>query len=171
MATRTRVLRAVGPSEVVTSAELQERLVADGDTKPAARQIISRAARNSRGLWRSSDLKLPRGGRLFARFSFLGTGPFYERVADLLQDARPGLARCLNALTDRGLVLRPHAIRLIAAAPDSPGGRSPFDSELAALAEIGVQIGAKGSSHEFLCSVNRSPDDPDSLSLAFESLG
>ncbi|MCZ6692180.1 MAG: hypothetical protein O7H41_21565 [Planctomycetota bacterium] len=39
-----------------------------------------------------------------------------------------------------------------------------------ALAELGIQVGAKGSSLEFICSANRSPDDPDSLRLATQGL-
>src|SRR5205807_10177675 len=73
---------------------------------------------------------------------------------------RPGLARCLDALGNGGVLNRVHAQRLIAAAViESDNASSPgFDAELAALGELGVRVAARGTSHEYLLGGNCSPD-------------
>jgi hypothetical protein len=145
--------------------------MAQGYGRAAARQAISRAARSSQRLWRSSNLQLQRGERLLARASFSGTPGFYEQAAERLKTTRPGLARCLDGLANEGVLNRVHAQRLIAAAVlQSDNATSPgFDAEVAALGELGVRIAARGAPHEYLLGSNRGPD-AETDQRAIESL-
>ncbi len=149
---RIRPLDLIGASEVLTSSQLQERMTLNGYGAEAARQAISRAGRDRSGLWRSAKLQLEHGERLFARVSFSTTPEFYRLAAEHLQGNRPGLARCLQALAVTGVLNRVHAQRLIAAAVvESESARTTtYDSEVAALQELGVQACAVGNSFEYL---------------------
>jgi len=171
MTRKIRPIDVIGPAEVLTSSELQERLMAQGYGGVAARQAISRAARNGQALWRSTNLQLQRGERLFARASFSNTAGFYQQAAERLKTLRPGLARCLDGLANGGLLNRVHAQRLIAAAViESDNARSPgFDAELTALRELGVRVAARGASHEYLLGGDYAPDS-DTDQRAIESL-
>lgn len=147
------VSQLIGSSEVVTTSELQDRLVAGGRAPASARQAISRAARTDASLWRSEKLQLPRGERLIARAEFAKTRAFYRVVGERLKAARPGLARCLDLLANDGVVNRVHAHR-VSGAPISDGRSPSFASEVAALAELGVTEGATGLRHAYLSAAD-----------------
>lgn len=147
------ISQLIGSSEVVTTSELQERLVAEGRAPANARQAISRAARSDPDLWRSERLQLPRGERLIARAEFAKTRAFYRAVGARLKVARPGLSRCLDLLASDGVINRVHAHRM-SGAPVIDGRSPSFVSEIAALAELGVTVGAAGLRHEYLSAAD-----------------
>ncbi len=55
----------INTDEVLTSSELLERIEASGINKPHARKLLARSA-NAQEIWRSEQLILSGGGRLFA---------------------------------------------------------------------------------------------------------
>src|SRR5204862_357608 len=57
----------VGPGEILTSRQLQDRLVGAGKTPANARKIISRGHQNGQ-LWRSETFRMPGNERLFTRY-------------------------------------------------------------------------------------------------------
>ena len=88
----------VQPGEILTSRQLQDRLVAAGKTPANARKIISRGHQNGQ-LWRSEKFRMPGNERLFARAEYWGTRDFCKKVADLIATTtRRGIARCLDAI-------------------------------------------------------------------------
>lgn len=98
--TSTAAPRKKGPSgkvlsdvlrddEVVTSATLLDRLEADGMSRNAARQVLWRTA-NSADVWRSEELLLEGGARLFCKRSTWGGPDFHNGVAAILSAQRPG---------------------------------------------------------------------------------
>lgn len=153
------LLNVMGPSEVLTSSELQERLVSRGYGKAGAKQAISRAARAGDGLWRSNILQLPRGERLFARSSFAGTREFYQAAQERLRSTRPGLARCLEGLAENQVLHKVHAQRLVGAAVQARDiASSPtFDASIRALSELGVRVASRGAAHEYLLGGDQEP--------------
>src|ERR1700733_374034 len=142
----------VGSGEIVTSRQLQDRLVAAGKTPVNARKIISRGHQDGR-LWRSEKFRLPGNERLFALRDYWGTRDYCEKVAELITTTkRPGIARCLAAILLDDLLLPVKAQRLLA----SPVGqvskaRYPdYDAEVDAMTELGINAHHRGSSLEFL---------------------
>jgi hypothetical protein len=168
-ATRIRPIDLINPGEILTSTELQARMTGRGVGPTAAKKAISRAATKPGGLWRSECLQLQRGERLFARATYAGTAEFYRQAAGILQQARPGLARCLAELGQGGVISRVHAHKLTAAAALENGNSPSYDEELAALGELGVRVGGRGTPYEYLIGQSR-PVSAESDDLALQSL-
>src|SRR4051794_13054534 len=98
----------IGPSELATSSQLVQRIIARGTSQENARQIVRRhSARN--GIWRSERVILPGGGRVFGRSAFIGTEGFRTAVMPILSEHRPGLARMVESLQQQQTILKPHA--------------------------------------------------------------
>ena len=127
----------LGEREVVSSSELIKRLEDRGHRH--ARKVLERAFR-AKGIWRSQDIVLPTGARLFARHPFYGTTEFLVALEPWLRMARPGLARVLHAL-DRHPALDIDTVKkLVAVKLDPKGGGARFARELAAIVEAGIGV-------------------------------
>lgn len=124
----------VGPEELLTSSQVAQRLVNDGRSPVAARQHIARAARK-RDVWRSSALQLPHRERLIAHRSSVGSPKFLREAGELLAKSRPGISRCIAALLQHQVILKPDAERLLAVRNDEDYAR-----EKRALQEIGILV-------------------------------
>jgi hypothetical protein len=156
--------------EVVTSAQLIDRLVENGFSRDNARQLISRQSGGG-DIWKSGDLILPGGGRLYAKEGFRETPQFLEKVAPLLADTRPGLARCLQALASRRVLLVPHAMKLLAVSPTRGrlGNFREFEKELAALREIAPIVTRRNSTAVEHVVLDRDLSDEESTRIAFSA--
>ena len=127
-----------GNDEILTSSELIQRLCQSGLSQDNARQSIRRHAELS-GVWRSSNLKLPRNERLFALAAFRKNKAFLGAIGKKLQAAnRQALARCLSVLERRPALNKVDVLRLLAVSP-TPATQQPqtltrmYNGELAAL--------------------------------------
>jgi hypothetical protein len=130
--------------EILTSSELIQRLCQSGLFQDNARQSIRRHAELS-GVWRSSNLRLPRNERLFALAAFRENKAFFGAIGKKLQAAnRQALARCLSVLERRPALNKVDVLRLLAVSPtpaNQATKRSPaYDGELAALREPGWRV-------------------------------
>jgi hypothetical protein len=147
--------------EVLTSSELIAHLTKSGESDQNARQIIGRLAKAGT-IWRSSDLRLPRNERLFAAAPFRSDPDFIAAVGKKLQGtSRHGLARCLSVLGTRFVLNKVDALRLLAVSPtrDANGReqRRLYESELAGLLELGVEVIHEGTALEAL-RLSNAPD-------------
>jgi hypothetical protein len=144
--TLTEVLR---DDEVVTSATLLDRLEARGLSRNAARQVLWRAA-DSAEVWRSEELVLEGGARLFCKRSVWGGPEFHNGVAAILHAQRPGLHRLLLAVRE-SVVLSSVAQKLLASPVESRESQ-PYplmEFEIAALVNVGaVKWEARGTAAE-----------------------
>lgn len=164
-----RLLPFVPEFAVVTSSELIHSLRNKGYSDENARQLIRRHSK-SKEIWRSENLKLARGERLFARSGFLGSGKFFTAVASKLgQTSRHGLARLLTVLGRVHVLNRIEVVRLLAVALEGtatfgPRTRPVYDDELRAIGELGVQVIHKGTQLESIVSPTMSVgDDADAI--------
>ncbi len=125
-------------NEVLSSAALIDRIAEAGVSRDLARQWMSRASSTGGDVWRSERLVLPGGERLFACRSSLGTPPFLEQVATLLDEARPGTARAIRRLQSARIILRADAERLLATTirNESRARFLTYQDEVAALEEL-----------------------------------
>ncbi len=134
---------------VLTSSEIVKRLTATGKTDHNARQIISRAA-GDKTLWRTIDLKLSQGGRLFSLPEHIGTPRFSQELAAKLKENRPGIARLLEAFADRPVIHKVEAMKLLAVGDSSKVEKRTYDREVLALREIGIETVQAGTVLESL---------------------
>src|SRR5665213_1350274 len=123
--------------EVVTSSELIRRLEANGYSH--ARKVLERSFR-AKEIWRSKNIVLPTGARLFARHPFYGTAEFLAAIEPLLSASRPGLTRVLHAM-DREQALDIDTVKkLLAVKLDSRGEGPAFERALAEVLEAGIGV-------------------------------
>ena len=126
----------IAPGEILTSAQLAQRLARTGLTNAAARQVISR--NKDSAVW-ILPFHLPRRARLFARRESNAKDDFYERLATVIADLRPGLARTIRALLTRRVLLKADAQRLLAAPMRPKTSRTPtYDAEVSVLTQLGL---------------------------------
>lgn len=133
---------ALASEIVLTSDELLDRLVNAGQSSMAARQALKRASGSGR-VWRSEHCRLPGNQRLYALPQIAGTDKFFQAAASkIAQSTRHGIARCLTALAQDGVLLGVDAQKLLAAPTTeaAPSKHLPFEDELTALEELGVHI-------------------------------
>ncbi len=154
---------------VLTSSEIVKRLVATGNTDHNARQIISRAA-GDRTLWRTSDLKLPQGGRLFSLPKHVGTPKFSQELAAKLKENRPGIARLLDAFANRPVIHKVDAMKLLAVGNSSKAEKRTYDREVRALREIGIETVQAGTAFESLVQKGCSLDAEELAAWTTEEL-
>jgi hypothetical protein len=138
--------------EILTSSQLQQRLLGAGKSEANARKMLSRGTLHG-DLWRSDKFRLQGNERIYAHNDYWGTAGFCFQIAELVARMnRPGISRCLEVLAREDILLPLHAQKLLA----SPIGalckaRYPdYESELEALNELGVSVCFKGSSAECL---------------------
>ena len=128
------LLDHIALDDILTSGELAARLTTTGLTPAAARQVISR--NNDPAVW-VLPFRLPQGGRLFTRRTFVPNEGFYLRLADVITKFRPGLARTIVTLVKRRVLLRADAQRLLAAPLKPKSSRTPtYDAEVKALTDL-----------------------------------
>lgn len=152
--------------EVVTSAELANRVMAArGLSRDSARQVISRARDGN--VW-TLPITLPGRARLFALRDSQLDAVFYRRVASLLATSRPGIARAINALLDRHVLLRPDAQRLLAAPNKRSSSRNhSYEHEVGFLKDLRVcQIHSEHSRLERLTRFGVLDDEGHALAQA-----
>ena len=126
----------IASGEILTSGQLAERLARTGLTHAAARQVISR--NKDRAVW-VLPFHLPRRARLFARRESNANDRFYERLATVIAELRPGLARTIRRLLTRRVLLKVEAQRLLAAPLQPKASRTPtYDAEVSVLVELGL---------------------------------
>ena len=126
----------IARGEILTSGQLAQRLVTTGLTADAARQVISR--KNDPAVW-VLPFHLPRRARLFTRREFGEPDDFYDRLATVIAERRPGLARTIRALLMRRVLLKADAQRLLAAPSRPKTSRTPtYDAEVAVLVDLGL---------------------------------
>ena len=126
----------IAPGEILTSGQLAQRLAATGLTAAAARQAISRT--NDPAVW-VLPFHLPRRARLFTRRESDKNDDFYNRLAKVVTDRRPGLARTILALLTRRVLLKADVQRLLAAPLRPKTSRTPtYDVEVAVLVALGL---------------------------------
>ena len=151
--TDPRLLAAIGANEVKTSDEVVQFLSGQGQSPPAARGMLSRAAKSGR-IWRSEHCRLPQNGRLFARPDFAGTNDFFIAASEKIGETdRKGLARCLTGVSEEGALLDITARKYLATALDENSERArypTFEQELAALGEFGIDSDSLASGDRFL---------------------
>ena len=135
--------------EILSSRQLAERLVATGLTADAARQTISR--NNDPAVW-VLPFGLPRRARLFTRRESSKKSDFYDHLANVITQLRPGLARTIRALLTRHILLKTDVQRLLAAPLRPKKSRTPtYDAEILVLLELGLcGIEEKGTAFERL---------------------
>lgn len=161
--------------EILTSSELIKRLCQSGLSQENARQSIRRNSERS-GVWRSSDLKLPRNERLFALAAFRKNNAFLGAIGKKLQAAnRQGLARCLFELERRPALNKVDVLRLLAVSPTPATRQSQtltrmYGGELAALIELGVTVIHPGTTLEALRSPVQLTPDGDAAAVAAQNL-
>jgi hypothetical protein len=156
----------LGPREVVTSTELIHRLQRRGNSAANARQILRRSFLRANGIWRTDQLQLPAGGRLFARSTFFGDSAFLAKIAPILVQKRPGLARVLAALERFDGIDLETLQKLLAVRLDSSGRGAAFERELAAVVEVGIgQLDTSGPGRPRLVR-RRYYETPESEKLA-----
>ncbi len=106
-----------------------------------ARQRMKREAESGNGVWRSKKLALPHNERIFAREDFVGKTQFITALKEHLQNARPGLARCIEAALRQDVIMEHNVARLTASmVTENRKARIPtVADEMAALAEVGFR--------------------------------
>ena len=139
----------ITPGEILTSGQLAQRLSTKGLTAAAARKVISR--KNDPAVW-VLPFNLPRRARLFTRRESGQTDDFYARLATVISERRPGLARTIRALLTRRVLLKADAQRLLAAPSRSKTSRTPtYRAEASALVDLGLcRIEGEGTEFERL---------------------
>ena len=124
----------IAPGEILTSGQLAQRLATTGLTAAAARQVISR--KNDPAVW-VLPFNLPRRARLFTRRESGKKDDFYDQLATVISERRPGLARTIRALLTRRVLLKADAQRLLAAPSRSKTSRTPtYHAEASALVDL-----------------------------------
>ena len=88
----------LGAREIATSSDLLRRLERRGMSQANARQVLAREFTSSNGVWRSEQLRLEAGGRLYAYKSFYGDARFLEAIRPILRQNRRGIGRVLAAI-------------------------------------------------------------------------
>ena len=125
----------IAPNEILTSGQLAERLIATGLRPAAARQVISRNY-NDPAVW-VLPFRLPRRSRLFTLRASVQNEVFYHRLAAVIAELRPGLARTILMLLKRRILLRADAQRLLAAPLRPKSSRTPtYQAEVNALVSL-----------------------------------
>ena len=120
--------------EILTSGQLAERLATTGLTNTASRKVISR--KKDPAVW-VLPFHLPRRARLFTRRESSEKEDFYDRLATVITEHRPGLARTIRALLTRRVLLKADAQRLLAAPLQRKTSRTPtYDAEVSVLVEL-----------------------------------
>lgn len=137
---RIRLRQLLTAHEVVTSADLKQRIRAKGVSDAYAGQMLRRQY-EAEGLWRSERLKLSQNERLFAHSKLVGTSEFFKQVEVLLRQARPGIARCLRRLAEEQVVHRVQMMKLLASPLEHKENvhRPAIERELEALVELGIR--------------------------------
>ena len=124
----------IAPTEILTSGQLAKRLTTTGLTPVAARQAIHR---NNDPAVLVLPFRLPQRSRLFALRASLQNRAFYHRLAEVITESRPGLARTIRALLKRQILLKADAQRLLAAPLKPKSSRTPiYDAEVKALTDL-----------------------------------
>jgi hypothetical protein len=158
------LLDVLGRGEVLTSDELITKLTDGGVGKATARQTLSRAVA-AHEVWRSEHFRLPRNGRIFARHEFVGTDAFFLKAIAKIS-ARPGIARCLEALGQRSVLLLCEAQKLLASPCGTTSNKFPtFESECQALSEFGVAQGSLLGGWGYLSSHRTDPEVSNAIAL------
>jgi Holliday junction resolvase-like predicted endonuclease len=127
----------IGGKEILCSGELIRRIQGSGIREDNARQAIRRHS-NKDGLWRSTNLALPRNERLFAHQNYLGKNEFLTQVATILESPRPGIARLIQVISSERVLLRQRAEKLLAAfvGEKSQARFQTFEEEVEALEDL-----------------------------------
>jgi hypothetical protein len=128
----------------------------------AARQAIARSAKAGE-IWRSEAMRLPRNERLFASKAFRTHPEFFNQVAKTLASTnRAALSRFLSVLRQRHVINRVDVMRLLAVAPTALTathlGKRLYETDLAGLKELGVELIDEGTAQESLLSPTRPPE-------------
>ena len=124
----------IAPTEILTSGQLAQRLTTTGLTPVAARQAIHRTNDPAVVVL---PFRLPQRSRLFTLRASLQNRAFYHRLAEVIAESRPGLARTIRALLKRRILLRAAAQRLLAAPLKPRSSRTPtYDAEVKALTDL-----------------------------------
>lgn len=171
MKTDNKLLPHLQGHRLLSSAELIGCLRADGISDANARQILSRQ-RGLDGIWRSEKLRLARNERLFASQRFFGTEAFLRAAGEKLrQTHRWGLARVLATLADRQVIHKVDILRLLAVslqadAYATQAARRAYESERAALEELGIKVIQRDTAMESLASPLAATDTADELAAA-----
>jgi hypothetical protein len=162
-----RLFKYFADGEIKTSSELIRALKADGLSEENARQTIRRQAKTN-AIWRSAKLKLGGNERLFAASASVGSVQFFNAVSRKLSETkRFGLARCLSALGRFQILHKVEAVRLLAVSPNRGATARLYETELAALREVGVKLIHGGTLLESLISPNlANGSDSDELAMA-----
>jgi hypothetical protein len=126
----------LGAREIATSSDLLRRLEQRGISRANARQVLAREFTTSNGVWRSEQLRLEAGGRLYAYKSFYGDAPFLEAIRPILQQNRRGVGRVLAAIeklpaVDIDLIKKLTAV-------DLRSDSTALKRELEAIEEVGL---------------------------------
>jgi len=125
------------PREVVSSMDLLRRLEKRGHSPAGARKILERDFADF-GVWRSDQLRLATGARLYASKLFYGDAQFLKAIRPILERQRAGVARVLDAIElcealDLSAITRLTAVRL-----DPTGSGKALRRELTAIEEAGL---------------------------------
>ena len=121
-------------TEILTSGQLATRLTTTGLTPVAARQAIHRT--NDPAVL-VLPIRLPKRSRLFTLRASLQNRAFYHRLAEVITESRPGLARTIRALLKRRILLRADAQRLLAAPLKPKSSRTPtYNAEVKTLTDL-----------------------------------
>ena len=121
-------------NEVLTSGQLANHLTTTGLTPAAARQVISR---NNDPAVLVLPFRLPRRSRLFTLRASVQNEGFYHRLAEVIAEFRPGLARTILVLLKRRILLRADAQRLLAAPLKPNSSRTPtYDADVSRLTDL-----------------------------------
>lgn len=130
----TRLSELLGPGEVLDSAGLARRIAASGRSLIAARQVISRSS--DPAIWKL-PIRLPGRSRLFALRDSRTSDEFYLTIARKLEIQRPGIARVIRSLLNRGVLLQAEAQRVLASPYRRGASRTPtFESEVGLLVDL-----------------------------------
>lgn len=151
-----KIAELIGPSEVVVSSELADRIRRQGGyTAVYSRKILQRHY-SEVGFWRSEKLLLERDMRLYARRKFVGTYAFLGRVsAALANTTRQGMARCLAVLEKEEVLLHARAQKLLAAPTISNRAGPSYSEECEALQELGVTLHRGSWGFDFFVAASR----------------
>lgn len=127
----------LGAREIATSSDLLRRLERDKGLSPAnARQALARDFTTSNGIWRSEELRLEGGGRLYAYKSFYGDAPFLDAIRPVLEGKRRGVARVLAAIEKLSAIDVATISKLTAVEMRKDG--KPLERELTVVQEAGL---------------------------------
>ena len=158
----------LGTREIATSSELLRRLEQRGISQTNARQVLAREFTGTNGVWRSEQLRLEGGGRLYAYKSFHGDAPFLSAIAPVLAKSRRGLGRVLTAI-EKFPAIDIDAIKRLTAV-DLRTNSKQLERELVAIEEAGL-----GAIEESVTGRRRLvrlkyANQPDGEKLAFQLL-